>query len=540
MLKEYFHEKGSDHPVTQVDILIVGAGPAGLTAAYELLQHQGEFEVTVFEESEKFGGISRTVDYKGNRMDMGGHRFFSKVPEVNAWWDHMLPRQGAPASDDRKLDRRVTLMEGGPDPETTDRVMLRRNRVSRIFFNSKFFDYPISLKPETFANMGLGTTVVVGFSYIKARLFPRKENSLEDFYINRFGKKLYSMFFEHYTENLWGRHPSQIDPSWGAQRVKGVSISAVLKDALGKMFHKKNRKVETSLIEEFSYPKLGPGELWDVTAEEIRKAGGTILTGAKVVRIVKNSDNVLTGVIYEKDGEEITVNGDYVISSMPIRDLVAGMNDVPADPARIAAGLPYRDYMTVGVLIDHLNLENKTKNKTIGNIVPDNWVYVHDRSVTMGRFQIYNNWSPYLVKDLEHTVWMGLEYFCNEGDHLWSMNDDDFAHLGISEMVKLGLISNESDVLDYHVERVKKAYPAYFDTYDEMDKLREYLDSIPNLFCVGRNGQHRYNNIDHSMCTSFEAVKDIAAGTTDRSNVWSVNTEKEYHEAVEENTVEVD
>ena len=521
-------------------VLIIGAGPAGLTAAYELLQHQWEFEVTVFEESEKFGGISRTVDYKGNRMDMGGHRFFSKVPEVNEWWDHMLPRQGAPASDDRKLDRRVTLMEGGPDPETTDRVMLRRNRVSRIFFNSKFFDYPISLKPETFANMGLGTTVVVGFSYIKARLFPRKENSLEDFYINRFGKKLYSMFFEHYTENLWGRHPSQIDPSWGAQRVKGVSISAVLKDALGKMFHKKNRKVETSLIEEFSYPKLGPGELWDVTAEEIRKAGGTILTGAKVVRIVKNSDNVLTSVVYEKDGEEITVNGDYVISSMPIRDLVAGMNDVPADPARIAAGLPYRDYMTVGVLIDHLNLENKTKNKTIGNIVPDNWVYVHDRSVTMGRFQIYNNWSPYLVKDLEHTVWMGLEYFCNEGDHLWSMNDDDFAHLGISEMVKLGLISNESDVLDYHVERVKKAYPAYFDTYDEMDKLREYLDSIPNLFCVGRNGQHRYNNIDHSMCTSFEAVKDIAAGTTDRSNVWSVNTEKEYHEAVEENTVEVD
>ena len=521
-------------------VLIIGAGPAGLTAAYELLQHEG-YEFTVFEESEKFGGISRTVDYKGNRMDMGGHRFFSKVPEVNAWWDRMLPRQGAPAYDDRKLGRNVTLMEGGPDPEKTDRVMLRRNRVSRIFFNSRFFDYPISLKPETFANMGLGTTIVVGFSYIKARLFPRKENSLEDFYINRFGKKLYSMFFEHYTENLWGRHPSQIDPSWGAQRVKGVSISAVLKDALGKMFHKKNRKVETSLIEEFSYPKLGPGELWDVTAQEVRKKGGTILTGAKVTRILKNADNVLTGVVYEKDGREITVSGDYVISSMPIRDLVAGMNDVPKDPARIAAGLPYRDYMTVGVLIDHLNLENRTKNKTIGNIVPDNWVYVHDRSVTMGRFQIYNNWSPYLVKDLDHTVWMGLEYFCNEGDQLWSMSDDDFAHLGISEMVKLGLITSESDVLDYHVERVKKAYPAYFDTYDEMDKLREYLDSIPNLFCVGRNGQHRYNNIDHSMCTSFEAVKDIVAGTTDRSNVWSVNTEKEYHEAVEENsTVEVD
>ncbi len=520
-------------------VLIIGAGPAGLTAAYELLQ-AGGYEVVVFEESSKFGGISRTVEYKGNRMDMGGHRFFSKVPEVNAWWDHLLPRQGAPASDDAALDRHVTLAKGGPDPQTTDRVMLRRNRVSRIFFNSKFFDYPISLKPETFANMGFGTTIVVGFSYIKARLLPRKEESLEDFYINRFGRKLYSMFFEHYTENLWGRHPSQIDPSWGAQRVKGVSISAVLKDALGKMFHKKNRKVETSLIEEFSYPKLGPGQLWDVTAEEIQKQGGSILMNARVVKILKNSENVLTGVVYEKDGQQLTADGDYVISSMPIKDLVAGMNDVPADPARIAAGLPYRDYMTVGVLVNHLELANKTKNRTIGGIVPDNWVYVHDRNVTMGRFQIYNNWSPYLVKDLEHTVWLGLEYFCNEGDSLWTMDDESFAKLGVSEMIKLGLIKDESAVLDYHVERVKKAYPAYFDTYDEMDTLREYLDTIPNLFCVGRNGQHRYNNIDHSMCTSFEAVKDIVAGTTDRSNVWSVNTEKEYHETTEENTVEVD
>ena len=511
------------------DVLVIGAGPAGLTAAYELLTKGQDYRVTVFEETNQLGGISRTVEYKGNRMDMGGHRFFSKVPEVNEWWERMLPQQGAPSKDDIALGRSVTLKDGGPDPEQDDRVMLRRNRVSRIFFNQKFFDYPISLKPETFVNMGLGTTIVVGFSYIKACLFKRKENSLEDFYINRFGKKLYSMFFERYTENLWGRHPSQIDPSWGAQRVKGLSILAVLANAVSKMFSGKKRKVETSLIEEFSYPKLGPGQLWEVTASEIEKLGGRILMGAKVVSLKKEGGR-MTGLSYVKDGTEHEMAGDYIISSMPVKDLVGGMNDVPEDIAGIAKGLPYRDYMTVGVLVPRLNLKNKTKLKTVSDIVPDDWVYVHDRSVDMGRFQIYNNWSPYLVKDLEHTVWVGLEYFCNEGDAMWSMTDEDFARKGISEMVTMKLIDKEEDVLDFHVERVKKAYPAYFDTYSRMDELVSYLNGIENLFCVGRNGQHRYNNIDHSMCTSFEAVKDIIGGIDDHSNVWQVNTEKEYHE----------
>ncbi len=535
--------KNTMEQVNMKKALIIGAGPAGLTAAYELLKKSDDIEVVVLEETEKFGGISRTVEYKGNRMDMGGHRFFSKVPEVNEWWDNMLPKQGSPSYDDIVLNRPSSLTKGGPDPESEDRVMLRRNRISRIFFNSKFFDYPITLKVETFTNMGLGTTIVAGFSYLKAMIFKRKEKSLEDFYVNRFGKKLYSMFFEHYTANLWGRHPSEIDPSWGAQRVKGVSIMAVLANALKKKSGKTGGKVETSLIEEFSYPKLGPGQLWDVTAEEIKKKGGTIITGAKVVKINKDGDH-LSGVTYVKDGQEVTLEGDYVISSMPIKDLVAGMNDVPADPARIAAGLPYRDYMTLGVLIPHLNLENKTDVKTIGNIVPDNWVYVHDRNVSMGRFQIYNNWSPYLVKDIDHTIWMGLEYFCNEGDSMWEMTDDEFAEMAIKEMVKINLISDVSEVMDYHVERVKKAYPAYFDTYDEMDKLVDYLNTIDNLYCVGRNGQHRYNNIDHSMCTSFETVKNILSGTRDRSNIWSVNTEKEYHETTsdekEEEEIEID
>ncbi|SFU87210.1 NAD(P)/FAD-dependent oxidoreductase [Butyrivibrio sp. INlla21] len=524
--------------------LIIGAGPAGLTAAYELLTKSKDYQVVIFEETDQFGGISRTVEYKGNRMDMGGHRFFTKVPEVNEWWDKMLPRQGKPTYDDIVLDRPMQMNEGGPDPEKTDRVMLRRNRVSRIFFDRKFYDYPISLKAETFKNMGLIKTIECGFSYIGAMLFKRKENSLEDFYINRFGKKLYSMFFEYYTENLWGRHPSDIDPSWGAQRVKGVSIMAVLKNAFRKLTGKTGGKVETSLIEEFSYPKLGPGQLWEVTADEIKKLGGTIIMNAKVTGIKKDGNHI-KGVSYIMDGKEVEIDGDIVISSMPIKDLVAGMNDVPADPARIAAGLPYRDYMTLGVLVPKLNLENKTKIKTIGNIVPDNWVYVQDRTVKMGRFQIYNNWSPYLVKDLENTVWVGLEYFCFEGDNMWNMTEDEFAKMAIGEMVTLNLISSADEVMDYHMERVKKAYPAYFDTYEEMDKLIEYLDTIDNLYCVGRNGQHRYNNIDHSMCTSFEVVKNIISGKIDRSNIWNVNTEKEYHETdaaenAAEEEVEVD
>lgn len=511
---------------------IIGAGPAGLTAAYELLKQSNEYEVVVLEESDAMGGISKTVNYKGNRMDMGGHRFFSKVPEVNEWWNNMLPLQGAPTYDDIVLDRKMTLASGGPDPEKVDRVMLRRHRVSRIYYNKKFFDYPISFKLETFTNLGLITDIQAGFSYLASVIHKRKENSLEDFYINRFGRKLYSIFFEYYTENLWGRHPREIAPDWGAQRAKGLSIAAIIKDVFGKILPgKKNRKVETSLIEEFSYPKLGPGQLWDVTAEEIQKLGGTILKNCKAVSFHKDENNHITSLTYETNGEQITVEGDVFISSMPIKDLVAGMNDVPEKPARIAAGLPYRDYMTVGILLPKLNLTNKTKIKTINNIVPDCWVYVQDRSVKLGRFQIYNNWSPYMIKDLDNTIWIGLEYFVSEGDEYWTMPDEQFTNFAVDEIVSMGLIDSPKDVMDSHVERVKKAYPAYFDTYKEIDTLVDYLKTIDNLYCVGRNGQHRYNNIDHSMVTSFEAVKNIVNGISNKDNVWNVNTEKEYHES---------
>ena len=471
-------------------VVIIGAGPAGLTAAYELLK-RGGFDVTVLEETKVVGGISRTVNYKGNRMDMGGHRFFSKVPEVNAWWDEMLP-------------------------------MMKRDRLSRIFFDQKFFDYPITLKFKTLKNLGFGTTIVVGFSYLKSAIFKRKEKSLEDFYINRFGKKLYSLFFENYTEKLWGRHPREISPEWGAQRVKGLSILAILKDIIGKKFRRKNRKVETSLIEEFLYPKYGPGEMWETAAKRITEKNGKIIFEARAAKIKRDKNNAVTAVAYQKDGKDFTVRCDYVISSMPVKDLVAAMDDVPEKCAKIASGLPYRSFKTVGVLCKRMAPSKE-------RMIPDNWVYVHDRSVRMGRFQIFNNWSPYLVKDSK-TVWLGLEYFCDEGDDFWKMKDKDFAALAIDEMLKLKLIKSKKDVLDYHVERIKKAYPAYFDTYSQFDILRKYLDKIPNLYLIGRNGQHHYNNMDHSMCTAFEAVKNILSGKTEKTNIWNVNTEKDYHE----------
>ena len=509
--------------------IIIGGGPAGLTAAYELLTQSDDYEVVLLEADRILGGISRTVAYHGNRMDMGGHRFFSKAQEVNDWWEKMLPLQGAPSYDDLRLDRQVSLMPGGPDPEKTDIVMLHRNRVSRIYFDGKFYDYPISMKRETLKNMGFVNTMKCGFSYLRAVAHKLPESSLENFYINSFGRKLYSMFFEYYTENLWGRHPSEIDASWGAQRTKGLSVSGIIKDVLGKALHVRNREVNTSLIEEFKYPKLGPGQLWEVTASKVRELGGTILMGAEVTRLHQEGSRI-TSVTYMRDGHEVTLEGDCVFSSMPLRDLVGGLNDVPAEPARIARGLPYRDYMTLGVLVRKLALRNMTGIKTIGNIVPDCWVYVQDRNVKMGRFQIYNNWSPYLVRDIENTVWVGLEYFCNDTDAFWNQSEKSFARLGIEEMLRIGLIASEDDVLDTHMEKVKKAYPAYFDTYSEIDTLIAYLNSIDNLYCIGRNGQHRYNNLDHSMMTSFEAVKCALSGSSDKSGIWNVNTEKTYHE----------
>ena len=510
-------------------VIIIGAGPAGLTAGYELLKdNKEEYEVIILEATEEIGGISKTVKYNGNRMDIGGHRFFSKDQRVMDFWEELMPIQGENSFDDEKLGREKPLKEGGPNPEKEDKVMLFRTRVSRIYCFKKFFDYPISIKFQTFKNMGLKRSLKAGFSYMKTIFVKKKEDSLENFFINRFGKVLYGMFFEKYTEKLWGRHPKEISADWGAQRAKGVSIKAVIKDGFSKLFGKKgnNKDVETSLIEQFWYPKYGPGQLWEILAEKVESLGGQIKKGYNVQKInihnyeIKSVECVIDGKIEE-------IKGDI----MPLKDLVLGFSgdEIEENALEIAKGLPYLDFQTVGVLVNKMKIKNETKMKTLGNIVPDCWIYIQEPDVRMLRMQIFNNWSPYLLKDAENTVWIGLEYTCIEGDKYWEMSDEEFSNFAINELVSMDIV-DKKDIIDTHRERVKKAYPAYFDTYENIDKLIEYLNKFNNLYCIGRNGQHRYNNMDHSMATAFETVKNIKEGIQNRDNIWNVNTEKEYHE----------
>lgn len=511
--------------------VIIGAGPAGLTAAKEFVERT-EICPVVLEQSDEIGGISRTVCHNGNRMDIGGHRFFSKSERVMSFWENVLPMQGAPSKDDILIGRPTEVAKGGPDPETTDRVMLVRGRVSRIFYLRKFFDYPISLRWRTFANMGFARTLRAGFGYLKSTVVKKPDDTLENFYINRFGKPLYSMFFEDYTEKVWGVHPANLGADWGSQRVKGLSILAILRDMIRKKLGTKDKgKVETSLIESFIYPKYGPGHLWESVAEDVKTRGGEVHMENGVTTVHVDGNRVDYVETTAPDGTITHFDCDYLLSSMPIKDLVAALKgiDIPDDVKRIAGELPYRDFITVGLLVKKLSLENQTKIKTYANRIPDTWIYIQERDVKIGRLQIFNNWSPYLIADYENTMWIGLEYFCTEGDEMWTMPKDDFIKMAIAELESIGIISAD-DVLDSTQVKTKKAYPSYFGTYYELDRVKDFLDGIENLYCIGRNGQHRYNNMDHSMLTAMETVDVISNGIADKSAIWAVNTEEDYHE----------
>lgn len=535
--------------------VIAGAGPAGLTAALELLRTTDVMPI-IFEAENVIGGISRTACYNGNRMDIGGHRFFSKSDVVMDWWQGILPLQGAASKDDIAIGRTVPLTEGGPDPEKTDYVMLCRSRLSRILFLRKLFDYPVSLNGDTIRNLGLWRMMKIGFSYLKVQLLPaRKEKSLEDFMINRFGVELYRTFFRDYTEKVWGVPCSKISPDWGGQRIKGLSITKTVIHALKQVFAGKKKTetgeangadirqkdTETSLIGQFLYPKFGPGQLWETVAEKVQEQGGKIVMNARVVGVNRDAEGkTVESVVVEKcgaNGEIVTetVPCDYFLSTMPVKELIAAMdnekNPVSAEVRRVSDGLVYRDFITVGLLLDKLEIKNPAKPGTPESklkFVADNWIYVQESDVKLGRIQIFNNWSPYLVADPEK-VWIGLEYFATEGDEMWRMPDADFIKFAIAELDKIDVAKPES-VRDSVVFHIKKAYPAYFGTYGEFDKIRRYVDPIENLFLMGRNGMHKYNNMDHSMLAAMEVVKCIRENSTDKTALWNVNSEEDYHE----------
>ncbi|MGH8765635.1 MAG: NAD(P)/FAD-dependent oxidoreductase, partial [Burkholderiales bacterium] len=480
-------------------VVIIGAGPAGLTAAYELAQ-AGVRDIVVLEATRNVGGLSQSVEFKGNRIDIGGHRFFSKSDWVMDWWTRMLPLASSPQLDagDRELvlayqGKQRTLAAARAASESDERVMLVRRRLSRIYFDGKFFDYPLKANFGTAMKLGLWRCAQFGASYAWSMLFPRKpEKSLEDFFINRFGRRLYLQFFKEYTEKVWGTPCDQISAEWGAQRVKSLSIAKALWHAITQPFRgSSGAAAQTSLIERFLYPKYGPGLMWETTLEALRAQGVRVEFGVPVTRLEHEG-----GRMRAVQAGERRYEADSFISTMPVRDLVLGLQpQAPAAAREIAGGLEYRDFITVGLLYRKLARE----------ALPDNWIYIQEPGVKVGRLQVFNNWSPYMVKDPQ-TVWIGLEYFCREGDELWTLSDDALRRLGLEEMRRLRL-ADPGDHLDGVVIRMPKAYPGYYGTYARFDELRAYLDALPNLFLIGRNGMHRYNNQDHSMLSARYAVE---------------------------------
>jgi protoporphyrinogen oxidase len=518
--------------------IIIGAGPAGLTAAYELITRTN-IKPIIIEKSNDIGGISKTVVHNGNRIDIGGHRFFSKSDIVMNWWQEILPIQGSDSKDDillgKKKRTQVQLSPGGPNPEKTNKVMLIRNRLSRIFFLRKFFDYPITLNIKTISNLGIIRIIKIAWTYAWIQVFPvKKINSLEDFFISRFGNELYKTFFKDYTEKVWGVPCTEIAADWGAQRIKELSVSRALIHAIKSAFRKENsiqqKNTDTSLIEQFMYPKLGPGQMWETVARIIEEKGGVIIKNSEVIKlnISKNQVNELSYLSHITNLTH-TIMGDYFFSTMPVKDLVNSMeNKVPSIVKAVSDGLQYRDFITVGLLLNKLKIRNETKIATLYGLVPDNWIYIQEVDVKVGRLQIFNNWSPYMVADIEK-VWIGLEYFCNEGDELWNMEDHKFIQFAINELDSIDII-DKNDVLDSTLIRMPKTYPAYFGTYTQFNVIRDFTDKIENLFLIGRNGMHKYNNQDHSMLTAITSVNNIISGEKSKDKIWNINIEEEYHE----------
>ena len=516
--------------------IIMGAGPAGLTAAYELLT-KTNIRPIIIEAEEQVGGLSKTVNYKGNLIDIGGHRFFSKSQKIIDWWLQFLPLDTAtsPGNISINYHNKTNLLQAPAQTAIhTETTMLVRPRKSRIYYKHHFFDYPLRLNAKTLKNLGLGKTYKIGISYIKARLFPEKpETTLAQFFKNRFGEELYNTFFKDYTEKVWGVSCDEIPSDWGKQRIKDLNIwKAVFHSFTSAFFSNKTlsqKGTSTSLIEQFLYPKKGPGQMWETVAKKIIELGGVIHLSAKIENIIAESENKISSVDWRdiKTGKISSAKADYFFSSIPIRELIAGLKgiDINENIRLLGDGLEYRDFLIVGLL---LKKGQKPDDKNNFETLTDNWIYLQDKGIKAGRVQIFNNWSPFMVEDSD-TISIGVEYFCNETDDFWNASNENITKQAIREMENVGLI-NAENVKDTTVIKVRKAYPSYTGSYNQFEALQNFLNNFENLFPVGRNGMHRYNNSDHSMMTAMMAVENIIQNRKDKSNIWEVNLDEDYHE----------
>lgn len=515
--------------------IIIGAGPAGLTAAYELLT-QTDIIPIVIEMDGQVGGLSKTIDYKGNKIDLGGHRFFSKSERIIEWWLNILPlEQNSRISRDININYHnqtsAVHLRTASNKTDGEEGMMIRPRKSRIYYKGKFFDYPLQLNWKTARNLGVVKMISTGISYIRARIFPIKpEKSLADFFINRFGKTLYETFFRDYTEKVWGVSCNLLPAAWGQQRIKDLSIGKVIKHAFRGIFFRdqtiRQSATSTSLIEQFLYPRYGPGQMWEAVAKKVQEMGGTILLSHKVTGLSVTSDHRATSaeITNNISGEIQQLEGNYFFSTMPVKELIAQIRTetLPDIVAKSAASLEYRDFLIVGMLASKMAL------KKGGSPLTDNWIYIQDKNIRAGRMQLFHNWSPHMITDASK-VWIGVEFFCNETDELWNRKDEAIAASAIHEMETIGLL-HAKDIEDTVVIKAPKAYPSYFGGYEHFQTVRAYTDKIDNMFLVGRNGMHKYNNSDHSMLTAMEAVANIISGRKDKDNIWDINTEDEYHE----------
>lgn len=479
-------------------VLILGAGPAGLTTAYEILRTTNEFDVVIVDKNESVGGLCRTFCHNKNYIDAGGHRYFTKFEKVKRWWLDFLPLE---------------------NKQTSENVMLVRPRLSRIYYLRKFFDYPVALNFNTIKGLGFWKITKIACSYFRAKINPIKnEKTAEDFLINTFGKVLYKTFFKNYTEKLWGISCTQISAEWGRERIRGIYFWETLFSLFKGMFVKKTQTIDT-----FLYPKYGVGQMWEKVAEEITKRGGKIYLNSEVVDL-KQKNNRIVKVKVKKDEKIMDFTPDYVVSSLAIKDLFEMLNDVPKNTKKVASELPYRNFRTASVLLERLKVKSNKSLPTKNNLLPDTWVYIQEADVKMGRMQIYNNWSPYMLKD-QDKAWIAFEYFTSDTDEIWTMSDNDFESFAIAEGEKIGIIEKK-DVLDVTSVKLEKAYPAYFGGYKYFNKLKNYTDNIHNLYLVGRAGMHKYINIDHAVLSGMEAAKNISQHMKNKENIWNIDTSK--------------